>query len=176
MIKLYKKENGGFRYREAWEHEGEVTVHWGELGTQGETRTVAVQAGQSAKEAIDNELAQARADGFAEIDSDDHIEFIVQYGVEGHGTEEDLEKRYAVEDLLNGALGWTGNGHCDGGQMGSGSMEVFSYVIDPHIACKTTVESLRENSLLEGALIAYEEDEEYKVLYPENHADEVKFF
>jgi hypothetical protein len=176
MIKLYKKENGGVRYHEAWDDsEGNVTVHWGEVGTRGETKTVPVRFWQSAEKVIEKELASARADGFCEIDTEDHIGFVVQYQIDGHGSEDDLEKRYAVEDILNESLGWTGNGNCDGGQIGSGSMEIFSYVIDPHVAYKRVIGDFSEYGMLDGALIAYEEDEDYKVLYPENYSGVFKF-
>ena len=174
-IKLYKKDQESIRYYEAWDHEGEVTIHWGELGTQGETKTVPIRFWQSPEKVINKELTKARSDGFEEIDIDDHIEFVVQYKVDGHGSQNDLEKRYAVEGILNESLGWTGNGHCDGGQMGSGSMEIFSYVIDPQIACKRVVRDLQNQGMLEGALIAYEgDDEHYEVLYPENYPGEFK--
>jgi hypothetical protein len=176
MIKLYKKIGGSVHYCEAWDNNGEVTVHWGELGTRGEARTMPVSLSQAGEEVIEAELAAPRTDGFNEIEIDDHFQLVLQYRVEGHGNEEDLEKRYAIEDILNGSLGWTGNGHCDGGQMGSGSMEIFSFVIDPVIACETIIKDLGENGILDGALIAYTGDgENYKVLYPEDHEGDFSF-
>lgn len=49
---------------------------------------------------------------------------LVEYVVEGMGAEADLEKRHELEDILNESLGWSGLGHCDGGSIGSGTMEV----------------------------------------------------
>ena len=46
------------------------------------------------------------------------------------GTAEDLEKRYRLEDRMSDTLGWTGLGHCDGGSIGSGTMEVCCLVVD----------------------------------------------
>jgi hypothetical protein len=47
-----------------------------------------------------------------------------------HGSTADLDKRVAVEELMNEGLGWTGLGHCDGGDIGSGTMKIFCYVAD----------------------------------------------
>jgi hypothetical protein len=176
MVKLYKKIGETIHYCEGWEHDGEVTVHWGELGTQGESKTVPASLSQAGEKVIEDELAAARTDGFHEIDDDEHFQLVLQYRVADHGNQHDLEKRYAIEDVLNGSLGWTGNGHCDGGQMGSGSMEIFSYVVDPVIACATVVKDLQENGILDGALVAYTSDgENYKVLYPEDHEGDFSF-
>lgn len=88
-----------------------------------------------------------------------------------------LSSASVMIDLMNECLGWTGNGHCDGGDIGSGTINIFSYVIDPEIAAKTTIECLREENLLEGAIIAIRENieqevEEYLVRWPESFKGE----
>jgi hypothetical protein len=75
-------------------------------------------------------LAAARRAGYEEIDADDERRLIVEYAVDGMGTSSDLEKRNRLEDHLNELLGWTGLGNCDGGTMGSGTMEVCCFVVD----------------------------------------------
>lgn len=50
------------------------------------------------------------------------------------GAINDVEKRHRLEARLNETLGWTGMGMCDGGSIGSGSMEVCSYVVDFEVA------------------------------------------
>ncbi|WP_328816723.1 hypothetical protein [Priestia flexa] len=83
--------------------------------------------------------------------------------------EEVLDKRHHVEDLMNECLGWTGNGFCDGGDIGSFTANIVNYVIDPEKATQTIIENLEKNNLLEGAKIAYLDDDsdEYVALYPE---------
>ena len=75
---------------------------------------------------------------------------------------------YAVEDVMNECLGWTGNGNCDGGDIGSGSINIFCFVVDPQIAAKSAVEWLRKKHLLQGAIMAYEKDDDYIVLWPKD--------
>ncbi len=50
------------------------------------------------------------------------------------GTDEDIEKRFRLQDMMDELLGWNGLGHCDGGSTGSGTMEVCCFVVDYNIA------------------------------------------
>lgn len=80
-----------------------------------------------------------------------------------------MKKRHKVEGIFNECLGWTGNGRCDGGDIGSGTINVFSIVVDPHHARDAMVEALKKHQLLEGAVIAVRnknEEEDYTVLWP----------
>ena len=79
-----------------------------------------------------------------------------------------------MEDLTNGCLGWTGNGFCDGGDIGSGTINTFNYVINVEFALDTIIKELTENQLLDGVKIAYMNfEEEYIVLYPDGTEIEV---
>lgn len=70
---------------------------------------------------------------------------------------------------MNECLGWTGSGSCEGGDIGSGTVNIFNYVLDIDKATKTIIEELKNNNFLEGVKIGYlnSEDEEYIALYPE---------
>jgi hypothetical protein len=56
--------------------------------------------------------------------------------------EESLENADKIEEKMNETLGWTGLGHCDGGSIGSGTMEVCNFVIDFEVAKKVIEEDL----------------------------------
>jgi len=130
MIKLYKKVDGRWHYHEAWAHDGQVTEHWGIVGEDGTTRDHDIPEDQSEEEAVSAALDSACDDGYEEVDLDDHAILIIEFAVDGFGTPEDLEKRYRLQDRMNQTLGWKGLGHCDGGSIGSGTMEVACFVID----------------------------------------------
>lgn len=170
MLKLYKREAERVRYWEAWDNQDKtVVVHWGVVGDAGDKRSVPTGNGESASHVITRESRQALADGYTEIDTDDHFTVVVQFKTEGWGDGGDLDKRHEVEDILNECLGWTGNGHCDGGDIGSGTINAYSFVIDPYLAKDAIVEALTEADLLEGAIIAFHKgDEDETVLWPEN--------
>jgi hypothetical protein len=57
---------------------------------------------------------------------------------------------------MNETLGWTGLGHCDGGSIGSGSMEVCCLVVDAEIAKQTILSDLKDTEFSDYSRI-YEE-------------------
>ena len=64
---------------------------------------------------------------------------IIEYAVDGMGTSADMDRRHRIEKLVDSELGWHGLGHCDGGSIGSGTMEIACLVVDFDIA-KTSLE------------------------------------
>lgn len=143
MLKLYKRIGELLHYREAWELDGKIVEHWGLVGDRGEERSYPISPGLSEDEAIESALETARAEGFEEIDDDNHSVILIVYPVEGMGTQEDLDKRHALEDRMNETLGWTGLGNCDGGSIGSGSMEVCCFVVDAKVAERVIAADLK---------------------------------
>jgi hypothetical protein len=88
-------------------------------------------------------LKRAIAAGFEPIDPDDHAILLIEYAIKGMGTVKDLDKRHALEYRMNETLGWTGLGHCDGGSIGSGTMEVCCYVVDFETARRVVEKDLK---------------------------------
>ncbi|MEO0964926.1 MAG: hypothetical protein AAFY08_07380 [Planctomycetota bacterium] len=143
MLKLYLLENGTpVAYHEAWVNGSKVVEHWGQLGDRGESREHRIDKKLSEEDNVVQVLQPALNDGFKPIDLDDHAILLVEYSVEGMGSTSDLEKRHALEDRMNETLGWTGLGACDGGSIGSGTMEVCCYVVDFDTAKRAIEEDL----------------------------------
>lgn len=135
MLKLYKFSDDKKEYWETWDDEkGTHTIHWGELGTRGESKSLKSTLFTNAQKVIQNEIDRLTNAGFHPIDMDDHFTLLIEYPVDSMGTKEDVEKRHRLEDRMNDILGWTGLGMCDGGSIGSGSMEVCNFVVDFDIA------------------------------------------
>lgn len=175
MLKLYKKTPAGTQYWEAWQDEDKLVTHWGTLGETGESAQIPLGETESEDAAIARESKAALSDGFEPIEPVG--ELVINYRVSGWGDEADLNKRYRVEGLMNECLGWTGNGHCDGGDIGSGSINIFCMCVDPEIAAQTAVDALRKEQLLEGAVVAIRfdienGDEDYQVRWPEDFSGE----
>ena len=61
------------------------------------------------------------------------------------GSMTDLDKRHRLEERMDQTLGWTGLGHCDGGSIGTGTMEVCCLVVDFDIA-KRVIEADLKNT------------------------------
>ncbi|MEM7277398.1 MAG: hypothetical protein AAF385_04665 [Pseudomonadota bacterium] len=137
MLKLYKMDEQPPRYWETWDNDdGSHTVHWGALGETGNSKTIKPSLFKKATNKIQTEIDEIVSDGFGQIDLDEHRVLLIEYSVDGFGTREDLEKRHELESRMNGTLGWTGLGLCDGGSIDSGTMEVCCYVVDYELAKK----------------------------------------
>lgn len=170
MLKLYRTRSGVTEYWEAWITATDVTIHWGNVGEEGETRELPHEAGLHPSEMIKREAKSLRAAGFKPRMTKDLHSIVIQYKVGGHGTVNDRDRRVQVEERMNECLGWSGLGHCDGGDMGSGEMNVFCFVVDAAIAEKVIVNDLKEHGLLDGAVIAQRIGDEAKVLWPHDFA------
>jgi hypothetical protein len=166
MLKLYKRSRSGIRYWEAWNYMGMVVVHEGRLGDRGKKRFLIPDDDQTPEQSIQEAARKPRSKGYAEIATVDQYQIVVQYRLKTWGSAEDLDKSHKIESLFNECLGWTGNGRCDGNDIGSGTLNIFSIVVDPELAAAELVKELRKNRLLRGAVVAVQEGEEYRVVYP----------
>ncbi len=137
MLKLYRLNGANRDYWETWEQDsGTHVVHWGRLGTRGESRAVTSTSMQQAEAVLQREVDELVSQGYAPVDPDDHAVLLVEHAVDGMGNAADLDKRHRLEDRLSETLGWTGLGACDGGSIGSGSMEVCCLVVEFELARK----------------------------------------
>lgn len=159
MLKLYKRTDGVLRYHEAWVNDGVIYVHWGVAGEQGETKEYLLPQGQAEDDAVLEALAPAADAGYRPIAIEDHTTLLIEYLVEGMGKREDLDKRHALEERMDETLGWTGLGACDGGSIGSGTMEVCCYVVDFDVAKRTIEADLAGTKFSDFARI-YSESED----------------
>ena len=97
------------------------------------------------------ESKRPKREGYKTIPTSKLARIVIQYKIDGRGTTNDLDKRVQVENLMNECLGWKGLGHCDGGDIGSGTMNVFCFVVDAETAVPHVVEELKTNGALNGA-------------------------
>ncbi len=153
MLKLYKTSDEFSLYWETWEDDGVHTVHWGTLGTTGQSKEVRSTPQLDATAAVEQEARAQVGEGFAEIDIDDHAVLLIEYPVAGHGTAADVEKRHRLQARMNETLGWTGLGHCDGGSIGSGTMEVCCLVVDFETAKRVIAADLKGTEFSDYARI-----------------------
>ncbi|HEY3304077.1 MAG TPA: WGR domain-containing protein [Candidatus Binatia bacterium] len=135
MLKLYGLTDGHKEYWETWaQADGTHIVHWGPLGTRGQTKTLKSTFLRKAEDLIQKEIYRLTAEGYRPMKPEDHARLLVEYAVEGMGTTADVDKRHRLEARMNETLGWTCLGACDGGSIGSGTMEVCNFVVDFELA------------------------------------------
>jgi hypothetical protein len=100
---------------------------------------------------------------------------IIQYPQdESFDSDEDLEFRQELEQLADASLKESKLGHCDGGDIGNGKINVFCTVADGQRGCDAVVRAL-DSAGIEGAVIAFveegqEEDVDPRVLWPTDFA------
>ncbi|MAS93289.1 MAG: hypothetical protein CMO55_08840 [Verrucomicrobiales bacterium] len=143
MLKLYLLGEDTNFYWETWENKGIHTIHWGVLGTRGESKEIKSSFGSPAEKKIQAEIDLRIAEGYSQVEWEDHSILLIEYSVNGFGTPEDLEKRYQLQSRMDETLGWTGLGNCDGGSIGSGTMEVCCFVVDFDLAKEVIKEDLK---------------------------------
>lgn len=107
---------------------------------------------------------------------------VVRYYTKGWGSTDDLSKRHRLEDVLDECLQRTQNGECDGGDIGSGTINIYlEGITDPDRACQDIVAALTFSGDIEGAFVARSNrDEEeidmdeppYCVLWPKDFVGE----
>ncbi|WP_141588172.1 MULTISPECIES: hypothetical protein [unclassified Myxococcus] len=167
VLKLYKKEGNRLRYWEAWVHDGALTVHQGLVGETGEDHQLPLPPDEDPDMVIAEAAGPLVDQGYDEPEPTAMMTLIVQYAVEGKGTGHDVEKRVAVEELLTDALGWTGNGEVEGGELQAQQLRVYCRVMDADAGVRTAVEALDSEDLLEGAtLLIARDDEEPRAVWP----------
>ena len=139
MIKLYKRIDSRLHYWECWKNDDTSSVvHWGKVGEKGLDKNIN-------NEVLEDEIKLHLRQGYIEFDALEVSALIIEYIIDGKGDTADLEKRQKLEGRLNETLGWTGLGHCDGGSIGSNTMEVCCMIVDFDIA-KNVIEADLTNS------------------------------
>lgn len=143
MAIFYKNIQGILCYWETWENsDGQsATVHYGQVGEEGITEIISSDHNYSHMTKVIEKINHL--DGYKEINIDNFQILIIEYIIQGFGKEEDLQKRHSLEDEMQEILGWTGLGFCDGGSVGSDSMEVCCLVVDFEIAKKVIEQNLK---------------------------------
>lgn len=158
MLKLYKFTDTKKEYWETWDNDdGSHSVHWGELGTTGQSKEVKGSLLKTPEKIIQKEVDEMVSNGFRPIEEE--YTLLIEYEVEGMGTKEDVEKRHSLQDRMSETLGWAGLGHCDGGSIGSGTMEVCNYVVDFEVA-KSVIEKDLKGTEYENYSRIYDEEAE----------------
>ena len=144
MLKLYKLIDNELHYWETWDKDDKTAIiHWGIVGQRGQNKEVKSGLFSNFRKSVQKEIDEKIKEGYTELE-DDKVSFLeIEYVIDGFGTEQDLVKRHRLEEKMDEVLGWTGLGHCDGGSIGSGTMEVGCAVVDFEIAKKVIADNLK---------------------------------
>ena len=144
MLKLYKSIDNILHYWETWnKNERSAMVRYGIVGDIGQTKEVKSGLFSNFRKFIEKEIAKKRKDGYNEIDTDDMEWLEIEYVLDDFGTKDELDKRHALEDVLEELLEQRGLGNTNGGSIGSNTMEAGCFVVDYDIAKKVVETHLK---------------------------------
>ncbi|MCH5690845.1 hypothetical protein LWM68_45415 [Niabella sp. W65] len=102
------------------------------------------------KDSVNSLIAEKIKEGFLEISDDKQFTLAITFKLKTWGTSGDLERRENYRNFITEHLGWTGNGRCDDGDIGSGEMTLYADVVDPYLAVKTIPGDLLKNGVKEN--------------------------
>lgn len=155
-VKLYKDVDGVLHYFQIYDNSHEplgLVVHNGKLGETGEFTEILDQPLDELKEIYAQALLAKRAAGYTEWPSP--IAMILQFPTsDDWGHTDDLDYRNDVSDYLDKYLFWTGNGRTTGGDIGSGTINIFFEVIESEIVVPMIVQVLAEKPVERQFIIA----------------------
>ena len=150
MLRLYSRQFDRPAYWETWEKEGQTCIHFGTVGERGETLWFPAHLREAMTRKLAGEVEKLREKGYEELAPDEFCQFVVQYPT----ALIDAATRERLEALIDEALGWTGNGTCDGVDANGQRVNILCAVLAPPPACETILAILREERLLKGATLA----------------------
>ena len=178
-IKLYKELAGAIRYWQIFANSKDpisLVIHCGILGESGEYSEIANLSFNDAKESYDSHIAARLSEGYGEYNRWERMILQFPTGDEWGGTD-DLDFRNEMWEYLDKYLFWTGNGSINGGDLGSGTANLFFDAISADIAIDTIVQALNEKKIVRPFIIAVERNQAEKedsstgveVLYPKGY-------
>jgi hypothetical protein len=151
LLKLYKKTDKGYLYWETWNTDDKTAeIHWGQLGQTGEEKELKTSSYKELKIKLKEQIEKIIKEGYAEIPLEDQYTIALTFKLGSWGTPKDLDRREEIRSVLTEHLGWTGNGRCDDGDIGSGEMTLYADVVEPYVAVKTIIEEFKLKGITES--------------------------
>ena len=183
-VKLYKEIDGITHY---WQIYGSsikkkfLVIGHGKLGESGEYVEISDRDLSELRQTYRIEIARKKKEGYKELD--ELHPMILQFQTnDSWGNTDDLDFRNEVWDYLDGFLFWTGNGKISGGDIGSGTINLFFEAVEPSLAVNTIVQALEEKEIRQPYVIAQENIQEQlsnafqvKVLHPKDFNGEFSY-
>ncbi len=164
---LYRtRSNQVIEYWDARLEGRRVTVHTGPVGEPDSARVSSPLSGETPVAHLEGLRTEAEANGFRELPDDALVHLQIQWQVHGWGNTSDLDFRHQAEDDLDACLKWTGNGSCDGGDIGSGTINVFCFVVVVPAAIQSILGALEAAERPAPHNIAVETSDQFVIAWP----------
>lgn len=166
-VKLYKKDGESIYFWQLFRHGAEsyhLVENWGIIGGEVRYNEIKDLSKEQAREAYDLAVRRKKEEGYQHMEPQERM--ILQFfTTDEWGAVEDLNFRHAMEEHIDRYLYWSGNGAVSGGDIGSGTMNIFFEVISPAASVSTILAALEEKKIDRDFLIVHEErdGDEYRI-------------
>ncbi|WP_251055855.1 MULTISPECIES: DUF2716 domain-containing protein [unclassified Exiguobacterium] len=170
MIQLTKQGDSGTLYQTIYTEGRLIIQHQGIVGEwvrEENVREIRVSRFKRLGVQILQLVEEFERQGYHEVNETDYQELIVQFPYDEGQAEAALERRHMMEEMIDEGLLHTGNGYCEGGDIGSGTTNIFYHVLDVEAAVSLIFEGMKEHDVRGEPIIAISEGEAYTILYPE---------
>jgi len=176
FVKLYKDLDIGKEYWEAWLNTaGNYTEHYGLLGTKGESSVIKDTLLRKGINKIRNIEKKKKKSGYRQLVQSELYKVVLQYKIEGNGNNKDLNKAKKIQGLMNEELGWTGLGYCDGYDIGSGTINIYSFVVNVELFTDIIIKFLKAKRVYQGVVVMLDDELGLSLLYPKDYKGELKY-
>lgn len=177
-VKLYRKWEGDIFYWQLFRYPGDtfhLVVNEGMLGGSDRVSEFKTLVKEEARVAYDELIRGKRMEGYQEMEVATQERMTLQFQTnDAWGGAEDLDFRNEMWEYLDTRLYWSGNGAFSGGDIGSGTINLFFEVISPAVAVETIVRALAEKQMDRPFVIVHDVPEEgggiaHNVVYPREY-------
>lgn len=170
MIQLIKQSGSNTLYQTIYTEGRLIVQHEGIVGAWVRAEDVRVRRVSRFKRLgvqILRLIEEVERQGYHEVNETDYTELVVQFPYDEGQAEAALERRHMMEEMMDEGLLHTGNGYCEGGNIGSGTTSIFYHVLDVEAAVSLIFKGVEKHDVQGEPIIAVSEGEAYTVLYPE---------
>ncbi|WP_290719279.1 MULTISPECIES: hypothetical protein [Exiguobacterium] len=170
MIQLTKQGDSGTLYQTIYTEGCLIVQHQGIVGAwvrAEDVRQMRVSRFKRLGVQILQLVEEFERQGYREVNETDYTELVVQFPYDEGQAEAALERRHMMEEMIDEGLLHTGNGYCEGGDIGSGTTNIFYHVLDVEAVVSLIFEGIKEHDVQGEPIIAISEGEAYTVLYSE---------
>jgi hypothetical protein len=179
-VKLYKQASETLHFWHIFANASAAALVtcWGPLGKYEGYEEIKAEELNSLKDRYRLLIEEKRAEGYRERDN--YSEMILQFHTNDEwGNTDDLAFRNQIWDALNEHLYWSGLGEVAGGDIGSGTVNLFFRTVSTDMAVQLIKDLLEAKQIHRPYIIAVEHDNDHpgkvNVIYPLGHTAEFNY-
>jgi predicted DNA-binding WGR domain protein len=167
FLNFYKENSNHTQYWNARIKDLQIIINHGTLNSLGTTQVMECSSKNERDSRLEAELTSIKAQGYLQWDLKNAKSLYIKFRLtrRWEGTSEDLDKKYALIDLMDHYLSKIGFGYCADGEREDHFISILCVVLNSFSRTDDLVQVLKENDLLEGITITTREGGEDKIIW-----------